>query len=211
MSASPSPRSGLIVSWKPLLLAINVPIEPGLVQRHDVLSTLMLDGLQNDQKFLYSLESGQSVNVSKPMGDPPKMLQSSPHAAGQITVDSGLRHNHSLRDLTERKKRCLGKHRRNPIVKSETPFKLPDDKEVVIFRSADEFSNVFPNYGINGCILPEHAVDFMCDRKFGPFGLMEEGDDGPEVNHLILTYSSSRIFSDKESTIIRCRVIQFEC
>jgi hypothetical protein len=90
--------------------------------------------------------------------------------------------------LTERKKRCLRKHRRDLIVKSEIPFKLPDDKGVFIFRSADEFSNKFSNCGISDCILPEHAADFVRDCEFGPFGLMEEGDNGMEVNYLILTY-----------------------
>jgi hypothetical protein len=65
IGASPSPRSGLIVRWKPLLFPINVPIEPGLVQRHNALPTLMLDGLQNGQKFLRSLESGHFFNFSK--------------------------------------------------------------------------------------------------------------------------------------------------
>jgi hypothetical protein len=45
IDASPSLRSRFIVRWKPLLLPINVSIEPELVQRHDVSSTLMLDGL----------------------------------------------------------------------------------------------------------------------------------------------------------------------
>jgi hypothetical protein len=93
----------------------------------------------------------------------------------------------------ERKRGCLRKHTRDPIVKSEIPFKLPDDKAVFIFRSADEFSNLFSNCRINDCILPEHAVDFMRDLKFGPFGLMEEGEDGMDVNHLTLTYNGSWI------------------
>jgi hypothetical protein len=95
-----------------------------------------------------------------------------------MTVDGGFRHHHPLRDLSQRKKRCLRKYRREPIVKSEIPFKLPDDKGVFISRSADELSNIFSNCRISDCILPEHAVNFMCDRKFGSFGLMEEGDDG---------------------------------
>jgi hypothetical protein len=95
-----------------------------------------------------------------------------------MAVDSELRYHHPLRDLAERKKRCLRKHRRDAIVKSEIPFKLLDDKGVFIFQSVDEFSNRFSKCRISDCILPEHAVDFMRDRKFGPFGLMEEGDDG---------------------------------
>jgi hypothetical protein len=39
---------------------------------------------------------------------------------------------------------------------------------------------------MGGCILPEHAVDFMRDRKFGPFGHMDDNDDGMWVTHLIL-------------------------
>jgi hypothetical protein len=106
------------------------------------------------------------------------MLQPSLHAAREMTVDSGLRHHHPLRDLMERKKRCFRKLRRAPIVKSEIPFKLTYNKSVFIFRSADEFSNIFANWRISDCILDEHVIDFMRDRKFGPFGLMEERDDG---------------------------------
>jgi hypothetical protein len=88
INASPSPGSGLIVLWKPVLLPTNVAIEPRLVQRHEVLPTLMLDGLQNGQKFLCSLESGHFFNVTKPVKDPPQMFQPLPHAAWQMTVDS---------------------------------------------------------------------------------------------------------------------------
>jgi hypothetical protein len=37
---------------------------------------------------------------------------------------------------------------------------------------------VFFNCRISDCIVPEHAVDFMRDRKFDPFGLIGEGNDG---------------------------------
>jgi hypothetical protein len=37
--------------------------------------------LQNGQKFLTSLKSGDFLNVSKPVRDPPKLLQPPPHAA----------------------------------------------------------------------------------------------------------------------------------
>jgi hypothetical protein len=154
----------------------------------------MLDGLQNGQKSLCSLESRHFFNVSKPVRDPPKMPQPLSHAARQMMVDSGLRDHHPLRDLTERKKRCLRKHRRDPIVKSEIPFKVPDDKRVFIFWSTDEFSNIFSSCRISDCILPEYAVDFMRDRKFVSFGILEEGDDGMEVNYLISTYRGQRFF-----------------
>jgi hypothetical protein len=108
----------------------------------------------------------------------------------------------------ERKKRCLRKHRRNPIIKSEIPFKLPDDQRVLISRPGEKFSNILSNCGISNCILPESAVDFMHYREFGPFGLMEEGDDGMYVNHLILTYRGQSLFG-KELSIVQCRVIQF--
>jgi hypothetical protein len=128
-----------------LLLTINIPIEPGLVQHHDMLPNLMLNGLQNSQKFLCFLESGHFFNISKPVRDPPKMFPRPPYAARQMTVDSGPRHHHPLHDLTERKKRFLRKHRHVPIAESEIPFKLPDDKGVFIVRSVDQFSNVFSN------------------------------------------------------------------
>jgi hypothetical protein len=145
IDASPSPLSGLIVRWKQLLLPINLSMESELVQRHDVLPTLMLDGVQNNQKFLCSLESGQFFNVSKSVRDSPKMLHPPPHAVRQIRVDTELRYHHPLRDLTERKRRSLRKHRRDPIVKSEILFKLPDDKGIFVFRPRDEFSNIFSN------------------------------------------------------------------
>jgi hypothetical protein len=81
INALPSPRSGFIVRWKLLLLPINIPREPGLVQGHDALPILMLEGLQINQKFLCSLESGHSFNVREPVRDPPKMLQPPHHAA----------------------------------------------------------------------------------------------------------------------------------
>jgi hypothetical protein len=148
------------------------------MQRHDVLPTLMLDGLPNDQKFLWSLESTHFFKVTKPVRDPRKTLQPPPHARRQMTIDSRLQPRHPLRDLTERKKCCLRKPRRDPIVKSEIPFKLPDHKAAFIFQSANEFSNIVSNCRISNYILPEHAVDFMRDRKFGPFGLIKEGDYG---------------------------------
>jgi hypothetical protein len=72
----------------------------------------------------------------------------------------------------------LRKHRGNPIVKSEIPFKFPDDQGILISRSVDESSNIFSNYRRSDCILPEYAVDFMRDRKFLPFDFMGEGDEG---------------------------------
>jgi hypothetical protein len=174
IDASPSLRYRLNIRWKPLLLPISVPIGPRLIQRHDVLPILTLDGLQNGQKFLCSLESGHVFNASKSVRDPPKMFQPPPHAVRQMTVDSGPRHHHPLQDLTERKKRCLCKHNRNPIGKSQIPFKSPEDKGIFIFRSVYEFSDICSSWRISNCILFEHAVDFMPDHMFGHLALWKK-------------------------------------
>jgi hypothetical protein len=90
--------------------------------------------------------------------------------------------------LAEGQKWLVEEHTGDAVIKSEIFCRFWDERRVWVLPTADEYQDIFANCRIADCVLPQHAVNLVCNAKLRQGRLVEESDNGMEVDQRSLTY-----------------------
>jgi hypothetical protein len=127
---SSCPYSRPTISWKPLLLPLDLQIKLWLVQGGNILPPLVSDRLWKLQKFWCSLNAVYFSESVRLWGTHLRSPKFPSPGLSQMAMCCWFRHHYFLSNLTDWKKYFLSEHKGDALVKTEITFQFPDERAV---------------------------------------------------------------------------------